>query len=283
MIKSWEDYRRAGELSEFPTNTREANKRGEHLNLTEDELALDALEVNDTAVKVLGDETLRQIAIDLVETIRNNITIDWTVKESVRAKMRAAVKRLLRKYGYPPDKQQKATQTVLEQAELLAKDTTREVLLERVFATVHQKPIADRIKERESSNIELKSSIRYDIRLKQPNSKVLEKIIAKTIAAFMNAKGGTLFIGVDDQGNVLGLENDYKTLKAERQNSDGYELELRQSVEKYTKNKVANEFFQVKFHHLEGKEICEVIVSPTPKPVFIYDEGETTRMLCSNR
>lgn len=253
---------------------REANKRGEQLNLTEDELAFyDALEVNDSAVKVLGDETLRQIAIDLVETIRNNITIDWTVKESVRAKMRAAVKRSLRKYGYPPDKQEKATQTVLEQAELLAKDATREVLLERVFATVHQKPIADRIKERESSNIELKSSFRYDIKLKQPNPKVLEKIIAKTIAAFMNAEGGTLFIGVDDQGNVLGLEDDYKTLKAERQNSDGFELELRQSVEKYTKNKIANESFQVKFHCLEGKEICEVTISPAPKPVFIYDEG----------
>jgi predicted HTH transcriptional regulator len=87
----------------------------------------------------------------------------------------------------------------------------------------------------------------------------------------MNAEGGTLFIGVDDQGNVLGLENDYKTLKIEHQNSDG--LELRQSVEKYTKNKIANEFFQVKFYTLGGKEICEVIVSPTPKPVFIYDEA----------
>jgi type I restriction enzyme R subunit len=83
----------------------EANKRGEELNLSEDELAFyGVLEVNDSTVKVLGDETLRQIAIDLVEAIKNNITIDWTVKESVRAKMRAAVKRLLRKYGYPPDK-----------------------------------------------------------------------------------------------------------------------------------------------------------------------------------
>src|ERR1041385_6555884 len=106
---------------------REAGQRGEQLGLTEDELAFyDALEVNDSAVKVLGDETLRQIAIDLVETIRNNITIDWTVKENVRAKMRAAVKRLLRKYGYPPDKQEKATITVLEQAELLCKDRSEE-------------------------------------------------------------------------------------------------------------------------------------------------------------
>jgi Domain of unknown function (DUF3387)/Putative DNA-binding domain len=234
----------------------------------------DALEVNDSAVKVLGDETLRQIAIDLVNTIRNNITIDWTVKENVRAKMRAAVKRLLRKYGYPPDKQEKVTETVLEQAELLAKDATREVILERVFQTVtHQQTVADRIKERESSNIELKSSFRYDIKLKQPNPKVLEKIITKTTAAFMNAEGGTLFIGVDDEGNVLGLQNDYGTLKREKQNSDEFEIELRQAIEKYTKNKITNENFKLKFHSIEGKEICEVIVSPAPNPVVIYDEG----------
>ncbi len=230
------------------------------------------MEVNDSAVKVLGDQTLRQIAIDLVNTIRNNITIDWTVKESVRAKMRAAVKRLLRKYGYPPDKQEKATETVLEQAELLAKDATREVILERVFQTVtHQKTVADRLKERESLNVELKSSFRYDIRLKQSNPKVLEKIIAKTIAAFMNTEGGTLFIGVDDEGNILGLQNDYETLK--KQNSDGFEIELRQAVEKYTRNKIANENFKLKFHSIDEKEISEVIISPAPKPVIIYDEG----------
>ena len=158
------------------------------------------------------------------------------------------------------------------------------MILERVYGVIKQKPIADRISERESSNIELKSSFRYDINLMQPNPKVLEKIIAKTIAAFMNAEGGTLFIGVDDQGNALGLENDYKTLKIERQNSDGFELELRQAVEKYTKNKIANEFFQIKFHSLGGKEICEVIISPAPKPVFVYDEGgKQQECICSNR
>ncbi len=83
------------------------------------------MEVNDSAVKVLGDETLRTIAHELVETVRNNVSIDWTVKESVRAKLRRLVKRILRKYGYPPDKQEKATQTVLEQAELIARDWPR--------------------------------------------------------------------------------------------------------------------------------------------------------------
>lgn len=82
----------------------------------------DALEVNDSPVKVLGDETLRIIARELVETVRKNTTIDWTIKESVKAKLRTMVKRILRKYGYPPDKQENATQTVLEQAELLCTD-----------------------------------------------------------------------------------------------------------------------------------------------------------------
>jgi type I restriction enzyme R subunit len=71
---------------------------------------------------VLGDETLKTIARELVETVRRNATIDWTVRETARAKLRVMVRRLLRKYGYPPDKQEKATQTVLEQAELIAKD-----------------------------------------------------------------------------------------------------------------------------------------------------------------
>ena len=95
--------------------------RGTGLN--EDELAFyDALETNDSAVKVLGDETLRTIAQELVETVRRNATIDWTVRESVRAGMRNAVRRVLRKYGYPPDKQEKAIETVIEQAELLSEE-----------------------------------------------------------------------------------------------------------------------------------------------------------------
>ena len=80
----------------------------------------DALETNDSAVQVLGDDTLRTIARELVETVRRNVTIDWTLRENVRAQLRVLVKRILRKHGYPPDKQEKATQTVLEQAEVLS-------------------------------------------------------------------------------------------------------------------------------------------------------------------
>lgn len=111
------------ELIELAKEIRAAQQRGDNLGLTEDELAFyDALEVSDSAVQLLGDETLQAIARELVQTIRRNATIDWTVKESVRAKLRTSVKRLLRKYDYPPDKQEKATITVLQQAELLCKD-----------------------------------------------------------------------------------------------------------------------------------------------------------------
>ena len=82
----------------------------------------DALGVNDSAVQVLGDATLRAIARDLVETVHRSVTIDWTVKESVRANLRRAVRRVLRKHGYPPDKTEQATLTVIEQAEAIAKD-----------------------------------------------------------------------------------------------------------------------------------------------------------------
>ena len=113
------------ELIALAKDLREANQRGEKLGLTDDEVAFyDALEVNDSAVAVLGDETLRLIAQELVKAVRNSITIDWTVRENVRAQMRVIIKRILRKYGYPPDKQAHATELVLEQAEVLCRDWT---------------------------------------------------------------------------------------------------------------------------------------------------------------
>ena len=109
------------ELIQLAREMREAATRGERLGLTDDELAFyDALETNDSAVQVLGDETLRAIARELVETVRRNVTIDWTLRENVRAQLRVLVRRILRKHGYPPDKQEKATRTVLEQAEALS-------------------------------------------------------------------------------------------------------------------------------------------------------------------
>ena len=109
------------ELIGLARELREAGARGETLGLSDDELAFyDALGVNDSAVQVLGDDTLCGIARELVTTVRGNVTIDWTLRENVRAHLRRLVKRILRKHGYPPDKQEAATRTVLEQAEVLS-------------------------------------------------------------------------------------------------------------------------------------------------------------------
>ncbi len=113
------------ELIDLAKQMREGQKRGEKLGLTDDEVAFyDALETNDSAVKVLGEPTLKNIARELVSHVRKSVTIDWTLRESAQAQIRVLVRRILRKYGYPPDKQDKATQTVLEQAKLLCGDWT---------------------------------------------------------------------------------------------------------------------------------------------------------------
>src|SRR3989454_3449476 len=111
------------ELIELARKVREVKNRGKQQDMTDDELAFyDALGVNVSAVQVLGNDTLRKIALDLTQMIRKSVTIDWTQRESVQAEIRLKVKKILRKYGYPPDKQEKATQTVLQQAELIARD-----------------------------------------------------------------------------------------------------------------------------------------------------------------
>ncbi|MHB8398144.1 MAG: type I restriction endonuclease subunit R [Candidatus Limnocylindrales bacterium] len=109
------------ELIALAQDLRAASARGEALGLTEDELAFyDALETNDSAVAILGEPELLAIARELTEQVRANVTIDWTVRDNVKAQLRVLVKRILRKHGYPPDKQEKAAQLVLEQAEVLS-------------------------------------------------------------------------------------------------------------------------------------------------------------------
>ena len=111
------------ELIELARKVRDEKNRGKELKLTKDEVAFyDALGVNDSAVKILGDAILRKIALELTEMIRKSVTIDWTQRESVQAELRLKVKKTLRKYGYPPDKEKTATETVLKQAELVAKN-----------------------------------------------------------------------------------------------------------------------------------------------------------------
>ncbi len=112
------------ELINLAREMREANARGEKLGLSNDELALyDALATNDSAVQVLGDEQLRMIARELVETVRKNVTIDWTLRETVRANLRRMVRRTLNRHGYPPDQQEQAIQAVIEQAELFSENS----------------------------------------------------------------------------------------------------------------------------------------------------------------
>ncbi len=111
------------ELIAIAKEMRDAQRRGEKLGLTEDEAAFyDALAANESAVEVLGDETLKRIAQELVDRVRKSVTVDWSRRENARAQLRVLVKRILRKYGYPPDKQEQATQLVLEQTEVLCQD-----------------------------------------------------------------------------------------------------------------------------------------------------------------
>ncbi len=113
------------ELINIAKQIKEADKEGEKLGLNNDEVAFyNALEINDSAVQVLGDDTLKEIAREIADKVRANATIDWTIRESARAKLMVLVRRTLNKYGYPPDKQQKAVDTVLKQAELLADNLT---------------------------------------------------------------------------------------------------------------------------------------------------------------
>ncbi len=104
---------------------KEASEKGEDLGLTDDELAFyDALEANDSAVKIIGDEKLKELAHILVEKVKANTSIDWTIRENVKAKLKVIVKRILRRYGYPPDKQKMAVDRILKQSELFAESWT---------------------------------------------------------------------------------------------------------------------------------------------------------------
>ena len=115
------------ELINIAKEIKEADKEGERLGLTKDEVAFyNALEVNDSAVLVMGDDQLKQIAREITDKVRANATIDWTIRESARAKLMVLVKRTLTKWGYPPDKQAKAIETVLKQAELMADFFTKD-------------------------------------------------------------------------------------------------------------------------------------------------------------
>jgi len=111
------------ELIRIAKEMRLAESRGQEMGLSDDEVAFyDALAENASAKQVIGDEKLRFLAQELVDRVKQSVTIDWQVRENARAHIRVLVKRVLRKYGYPPDMQARATELVLEQAEVLCKD-----------------------------------------------------------------------------------------------------------------------------------------------------------------
>jgi type I restriction enzyme, R subunit len=109
------------ELIRIARDIKESDQEAERLGLSTEEVAFyNALEVNESAVQVLGDEILKDIAREIADKVRANTTIDWTIRESARARLMVIVRRTLNKYGYPPDMQLKAVETVLKQAELMA-------------------------------------------------------------------------------------------------------------------------------------------------------------------
>lgn len=121
----------------------------------------------------------------------------------------------------------------------------------------------------ENEVLEIKSTLRFDIKEGVVNKK-LEYVIAKTVSAFLNTEGGTLIIGVDDDGNTLGIEKDIQTLT--KQNIDGFELHLRQVIKKYLSD-YFEKYIKVTFPKVDEKEICLIQISKSGKPVFITSEG----------
>ncbi len=113
------------ELIKLAKDLDAATKAGQEMGLTEDEKAFyDALAANESALEAMGDDKLKVIAAELITQVRKSVTIDWTLRESARAKIKVMVKRILNRYGYPPDLQEEAVKTVLAQAELLCADWT---------------------------------------------------------------------------------------------------------------------------------------------------------------
>ena len=129
--------------------------------------------------------------------------------------------------------------------------------------------VREMILSRENEKLEIKSTLRFDLREGNINKK-LEYVVAKTISAFLNSEGGVLVIGVDDDGNILGLEKDMKTLS--KQNTDGFELHLRQVIKKYLGANF-EKYLKISFPEIDSKEICIVKISKSGKPVFINFEG----------
>ncbi|MGR3302948.1 MAG: GmrSD restriction endonuclease domain-containing protein [Candidatus Scalindua sp.] len=122
----------------------------------------------------------------------------------------------------------------------------------------------------EGESVEFKSTLRYDLRQKTVNKK-LEYVIAKTLSAFLNSNGGNLLVGIDDDQNILGLDDDIATLK--KQDLDGFELQLIEVIKKYI-GKELSTHIKIQFPEVDNKKICQITVSKSSKSVFISFEGK---------
>jgi hypothetical protein len=134
-----------------------------------------------------------------------------------------------------------------------------------------EKDLAALIRRGEDDGLEFKSSFRYDYRLQKVN-KALEAVIVKTLAGFMNAEGGSLLIGVADDGSNVGLEKDYQTLS--RKDSDGYTQALMSTVAERL-GTPACRLLRILFHQLDDQEVCRIVVLPSPVPVYAKEDKQS--------
>ena len=130
----------------------------------------------------------------------------------------------------------------------------------------------------ESDTVEFKSSLRWDLRDERVN-KALEGVVIKTLVGFLNAKGGTLLIGVDDTGAAVGISADYGTLK--KQDRDGFELHLQQIVTRDLGEAASASFLAVNFHEIDGKDICQVTIEPSDHPIYVDSQKQAVFYLRS--
>ena len=147
----------------------------------------------------------------------------------------------------------------------------RKTRLLQIQEKVLKRNIVSIIQAGENDKVEFKSSLRYDFNRNIINAS-MEEVIIKTIAGFMNANGGDLLIGVDDNGNILGLEHDYVSLR--KKNQDGFELKIYQLI----KNYIGIEFcslVQLTFYSLDDKDICVLRIDSAESPVYVHKSDKT--------
>jgi predicted HTH transcriptional regulator len=150
------------------------------------------------------------------------------------------------------------------------KDINRQIIADHI-KTLNELPIGERIPKLEDKYMERKASFKFNT-LTKGSDVEREKAVSKAIAGFSNSDGGILFIGVDKNGNLLGLKNDYRLVKDH--NADGFQLELRSSIKSFLKNNLINDIIDIRIHKINGEEICEIVVHPSPVPIILVHNGK---------